>query len=221
MEPALPPTEKAWRATAWMILIATLPVMLGCATRDYTRREVESVEERLAQRIDEVQGQVEETQTDIDGLEGRTAENEQAVAELSKTAQEALERAIAAGKLADGKFLYETVLADDQVHFAIDRADLGDEARAALDDFAEGVKSQNQDVYIEIQGHTDSTGEEAYNEKLGLERAEAVRRYLSRIHGFALHRLSVISYGESEPVVANDSRENRSQNRRVLLVVLK
>ncbi len=69
-----------------------------------------------------------------------------------------------------------------------------------------------RDVYVEIQGHTDSTGSEAYNQQLGLERAEAVRRYLSRGHGFALHRLSVVSYGESEPAVDNDTRENRSRS---------
>ena len=95
------------------------------------------------------------------------------------------------------------------------------EALAALDDFAERAKEANLDVFVEIQGHTDSTGSEEYNRKLGLERAEAVRRYLNHGHGFALHRLSVISYGESEPAVDNDTRENRSRNRRVVLVVLK
>ena len=54
-------------------------------------------------------------------------------------------------------------------------------------------------VYIEIQGHTDAIGGEAYNEHLGLERAEAVRRYLSQQHKFPLHRINVTSYGESAP----------------------
>jgi len=48
-----------------------------------------------------------------------------------------------------------------------------------------------------------------------------VRRYLSQNQGFALHRLAVISYGESAPMVDNATRENRSRNRRVVLVVLK
>ncbi len=206
--------------TAFSVLAITL-LTTACATKNFVRRENSTVEERLSQQMTEIEGQIEETQTDIERVEDRTEQNEQQVAELSKTSQEALDRAIAAGKLAEGKFLYETVLTDDKVRFGFDRAELSDEARAALDSFAASVKSSNENVYIEIQGHTDDIGPDAYNQKLGLERAEAVRAYLGQSQGFALHRISVISYGESEPMVANDSRENRSQNRRVLLVVLK
>lgn len=202
-----------------ILLLASLSA--GCATHGFVRRENEAAEERLEQKIDEVASQLEQTQDDVGDLEGRTARTEGEVAELSKTAQEALDRAIAAGHLAEGKFLYETVLTDDNVRFGVESSELSDEAIVALDAFAERAKDANLDVFVEIQGHTDSTGSEAYNEKLGLERAEAVRRYLSRDHGFALHRLSVISYGESEPAVDNDTRENRSRNRRVVLVVLK
>ncbi len=201
-----------------ILLLAAL--CAGCASFDFVRRENEETEQRLGQRIDEVAGQLEETQDDVGALEGRTDANERQVAELSKTAQDALDRAIAAGHLAEGKFLYQTILTDDKVRFGVDQTELSGEALAALDGFAELAKAENLDVYVEIQGHTDSTGSEAYNEKLGLERAETVRRYLSHHHGFALHRLSVISYGESEPMVANDNRESRSQNRRVVLVVL-
>ncbi len=202
-----------------ILLLAAL--CSGCATHGFVRRENAAAEQRLGERIEEVAGQLEQTQDDVSTLEGRTARNESEVAELSKTAREALDRAIAAGHLAEGKFLYETVLTDDKVRFAVESSELSDAALAALDAFAERAKEANLDVFVEIQGHTDSTGSEAYNEKLGFERAEAVRRYLSRDHGFALHRLSTISYGESEPAVDNDSRENRSLNRRVVLVVLR
>jgi peptidoglycan-associated lipoprotein len=207
------------RTIAIPLLVAV--VIGGCATHGFVRQESEATEQRLGQRIEEIASQVEQTQDDVGALEERTGSNERQVAELSKTAREALDRAIAAGHLAEGKFLYETVLTDDRVRFGVDSAELSDEAKAALDAFAEDAKANNQDVYIEIQGHTDSTGSEAYNQKLGLERAEATRRYLSHHHGFALHRMSVISYGESEPMVDNDSRENRSLNRRVVLVVLR
>jgi outer membrane protein OmpA-like peptidoglycan-associated protein len=75
-------------------------------------------------------------------------------------------------------------------------------------------------VYFEIEGHTDSTGPEAYNEKLGLDRATAVRNYLHDQLGIALNRLEVISYGETKPVVDNKTREHRAQNRRVVINVL-
>ena len=74
-------------------------------------------------------------------------------------------------------------------------------------------------MYLEIQGHTDSTGPDEYNYKLGEARAEAVRRYLSK-SGVALNRMSTISYGKDEPVDSNKTKEGRSKNRRVVVIVL-
>jgi len=190
-------------------LTAALVGTTGCATKKYVKQETGAVNTR----VDDVQGQVEEAQTRLDTHDTQ-------IGEASRTAQEALKRAQDAGKLAEGKFLYETVLTDDKVKFAVDTADLSPEGQAAIDEFAGQLKSQNKNVYVEIQGHTDSTGSEKYNEELGLLRAEAVRRYLNQKHGFPLHRINVISYGESAAIADNSSRDGRSQNRRVALVVL-
>lgn len=181
----------------------------GCATKKYVRQETGAV----GTRVDGVQGQVEEAQTRLDT-------HEQQIGETSRTAQEALQRAMDAGKLAEGKLLYETVLTDEKVKFGFDTSDLSPEAAAALDEFASQLTTQNKNVYVEIQGHTDSVGSEKYNEELGLLRAEAVRRYLSQHHKMPLHRMNVISYGETAGVSDNGTREGRSQNRRVALVVL-
>jgi len=135
------------------------------------------------------------------------------------TAGEALERAKAAHKLAEGKFLYEVVLSDDSVKFPVDRHALSPEAEQRLAELVDRLKSENRNVYLEIQGYTDSTGPEDYNEKLGEARAEAVRRYLSQ-QGVALNRMATISYGEAAPVAPNDTREGRAQNRRVAIVIL-
>lgn len=189
--------------------LAALVGTTGCATKKYVKQETGAVNTR----VDDVQGQVEQAQT-------RLNTHDQQIGDVSKTAQDALRRAQEAGKLAEGKFLYETVLTDDKVKFAVDTADLSPEGQAAIDEFAEQLKSQNKNVYVEIQGHTDSTGSEKYNEELGLLRAEAVRRYLNQKHGFPLHRINVISYGETAGVADNNTREGRSQNRRVALVVL-
>ena len=75
-------------------------------------------------------------------------------------------------------------------------------------------------MYFEIEGHTDSSGSEAYNDKLGLDRATAVRNYMHDQQGIALNRIEVISYGETKPVVDNKTREHRAQNRRVVINVL-
>ena len=191
----------------------------GCATKKYTRAEVNAAEGRVNERVDGVQTQVEENQTAIRGNQRSIEANKSEIQATSKTAQDALDRAVAAGKLAQGKFLYETVLSNDAVKFAFEKADLTDDAKAVLDQFTSQLKAENKNVYVEIQGHTDASGEAEYNHQLGLERAEAVRRHLSR-SGIPLHRMSVISYGEDAPVADNGTREGRSQNRRVVLVVL-
>jgi outer membrane protein OmpA-like peptidoglycan-associated protein len=185
----------------------------GCATKKYVREEAGRQTAAVHTRVDTLQGQVEANQTQI------KAHDEQ-IATVSRTAQEALQRAQEAGKLAEGKLLYETVLSDDQVKFGFDKDNLSDGAKKALDDFAAPIIEQNQNVYIEIQGHTDSVGSDEYNYDLGLQRAEAVRRYLNMQHKIPLHRMSVISYGETSPVSDNKTKEGRALNRRVVLVVL-
>jgi len=200
------------RNKLWLVALALIVALgaTGCATKKYVKQETGAV----GTRVDEVSGQVEEAQTRLDT-------HERQIGETSKTAQEALQRAMEAGKLAEGKLLYETVLTDEKVKFGFDTSDLSPEAEAALDEFATGLKTQNAGVYIEIQGHTDSVGSEKYNEELGLLRAEAVRRYLSQKHQLPLHRINVISYGETAAQADNSTREGRSQNRRVAIVVLR
>lgn len=209
--------------TLTTLVLAVGALLTGCATKKYVKTETGAIHSR----VDDVEAQVEENQQRLDRHEGQiqAADSKaeganQAAVQASKTAQEALDRATEAGKLAEGKLLYETVLSDDKVKFGLDRSTLSDEAKAALDAFAQQLKAENKGVYIEIQGHTDSSGSEAYNETLGLERAEAVERYLNQQHDIPLHRMNVISYGESEPVADNSTRDGRAQNRRVNLVVL-
>ena len=152
-----------------------------------------------------VRDQVEVVDTRVTGVEG--------------LAGQALERANAAHKLAEGKFLYEVVLSDDSMKFPVDEDALSPEAEARLAELVQRLKAENRNVYLEIQGHTDATGDADYNEKLGEARAEAVRRVLSR-DGIALNRMATISYGEEAPVAPNDTPEGRAQTRRVAIVVL-
>ena len=204
-----------------MALLAVTLVTSGCATKKFVQESVSASEGRVEEHISQVEGQVEANQTRLDEQEKQIKANAEAVANASKSAQDAYQRAQAAGELAEGKFVYETSLSDKQVAFGFDKAGLSDDAKAALDGFAERVKADNKNVYIEVQGHTDSVGSEGYNLKLGQKRAEEVRDYLIRQHHFPMHRIAAISYGESEPVADNSNREGRAQNRRVVLVVLK
>jgi len=173
----------------------------GCATKDYVNENVAAVESKVRA----TQSQLEQQQAQL--------------VKLDKTAQEALDRATAAGKLAEGKFLYSMVLSDDSIKFPVDSSKLSPEAEERLMVFVEKLKADNRNIYLEIQGHTDSTGPDEVNERLGEARAEAVRRFMNR-HGVPLNRVSTISYGKHNPVADNKTRAGRSENRRVVLIVM-
>ena len=193
-------------------LLVGIVGLSGCATKRFVGQEVSKSSAASERRISEVQTQVEAAQT-------RVREHDTHLAELDKSTRDALERAEAAGKLAEGKFVYSLVLSDDAVKFPVNRHELSKTAQDKLMEFAEKLKGENKNVYLEIQGHTDASGGAVYNYKLGEERAEAVRRYLSK-QGIALNRMSTISYGKDEPVDNNKTKVGRAKNRRVVVIVL-
>jgi outer membrane protein OmpA-like peptidoglycan-associated protein len=118
------------------------------------------------------------------------------------------------------RLIYQVVLTDDQARFGSDKAELAPEVAAAIDQLVTKLSADPKNYYIEVEGHTDATGDAAYNEKLGLQRAEAVKRYLYEKHNVPLHKINVISFGETKPVAPNNTKDGRAQNRRVVLKVL-
>ena len=105
------------------------------------------------------------------------------------------------------------------VNFDFDKATLRQEDVSELDKNVEALKAWG-DVNIEVAGHTDSMGSDAYNMKLSQRRAEAVRNFLIS-RGVAADRLTARGYGESQPVADNATEEGRFKNRRVELAPLK
>jgi outer membrane protein OmpA-like peptidoglycan-associated protein len=188
--------------------LAAAFAVTGCATEKYVNTHVAAVDEKITN-----------TQSTADQQKARIAEHDAMLARLDKTSRDAYERAEAAGKLAEGKFLYNVTLQDDGYKFRVNKYALSDDEKAKLMDFAGKLKSDNRNVYIEIQGHTDSTGTADYNQSLGEERAEAVRLFLNE-QGVALNRMNTISYGETAPVADNKTKAGRAQNRRVNIVVM-
>ena len=176
----------------------------GCATTDFVKKQVAGVNSR-----------VDANQASISAHDAKLAGHDQRLGEIGKTAQDALDRAQAAGKLAEGKFLYQTVLSDDSVKFPLRSAKLSAEAQTRLLDLVTKLKADNKNVYVEIQGHTDST--EAG--RVGEARAQAVRAFMNQ-QGVALNRLAAISYGKDQPIGDNKTRAGRAQNRCVVVVVL-
>jgi len=107
----------------------------------------------------------------------------------------------------------------DDVNFDFDKASLRPQAYPKLDEAAESLKAWG-DGKVEVAGHTDSRGSEAYNMDLSLRRAESVKNYLVT-KGIPADRLVIKGYGESQPVADNATDEGRFQNRRVELHPMK
>ena len=207
------------RASILSFLMASV-ALCGCATKKYVTAEVGEV----GQKVDNLATQVETTQERVKHNEKRIDETGQradaGIREVRATTQQAMDKATAAEKTAKGKLVYTVTLSADQVNFPFGQTQISDEARKVIDAAVEPLKAENRGVYLEIEGHTDSTGPEEVNHVLGEQRALAVRNYLHDEVGIALNRMQVISYGGAEPVVDNKTREHRAQNRRVVIKAL-
>ena len=208
----------------------------ACATKGFVRTEVGQVNDKvttLGTSLEETQQRVGAAEARITEVDGKAASAAQAAQQARKTADTAMAtggQALEVGKQASAraeavetsnrKLILEVVLSDDQAKFGFGAADLSPAAKAAIDQMLTQLTAQKSAVWVEIQGHTDSTGDAAYNERLGLERAEAVKRYLHDQHKLPLHKMNTISFGEAQPAAENRTRDGRSRNRRVVIRVL-
>ena len=200
------------------IIAVSVAVAPACATNGFVREEVGAVNTR----VDTLSGTVEQTQQ-------RVGQNETGIGAVDQKA-EAAGKAAAAASAVDGrvdavaaaarKLVYAVTLNEDQGNFTFGGVDLPDDARARLDQLITQLKANPQNVYFEIEGHTDNVGSAELNERLGLERAESVKVYLYEQHQVPLFKMNVISYGEERPVGENDTPEGRALNRRVVVRVL-
>jgi len=106
-----------------------------------------------------------------------------------------------------------------EVNFAFGESTLQPRATRTLDAVG-AVLGRYPDLRVEIGGHTDAVGADAFNQRLSEARAEAVRAYLIDRFGVAPDRLAARGYGEGQPIASNDSRSGRALNRRVEFTVL-
>ena len=192
----------------------------GCATTKQVDKKIAEATAKTDQKIETVETQVEDLQTKQKATDAKVDAQGQEIAKVSQSAQEALKRAQEAGILAKGKVVFEQTFSEDRIKFRTGSAELNDEAKVALDEFAVKVKELKRPVWMEIQGHTDTTGTDEINDALGEKRAEAVRRYLARKHQLPIQRMATISYGDTLPADTGKGAKARAANRRVVLVVL-
>ena len=203
------------------LTLAVLPAALAaCATTGSVDEKIAAATAQQNKKIDSVEGQIEDLQNKQKATDANVAATNVRVDQLSQEAQDALKRAQEAGVLAKGKVVFQQTFTEDRVRFKLNSYDLNKDSQVALDDFAGKVKALNEQYWIEIQGHTDDTGGARFNDDLGQRRADAVRRYLSRQDNVPLNRMSTISYGDTLPVSTNKTKKGRSENRRVVIVVL-
>jgi peptidoglycan-associated lipoprotein len=220
----------------FMAVPVTLLVVGGttaCASKKFVRTSVGEVNTK----VDSLGRSVEETQertrrnegkiTEVDAKAQAAAQSAQQAGQAAATAQTT---AVEVGNKANVRFdeidkanrrlVFEVVLSEDQGNFKFGQTKLPDEAKARIDEMVKQLTQDPKNVFIEIEGHTDNVGNPLVNEKIGLERAEAVQRYLYEMYQIPLHKMNVISYGEDKPAAPNKTREGRAQNRRVVIKVL-
>ncbi|MBT3222279.1 MAG: OmpA family protein, partial [Proteobacteria bacterium] len=109
---------------------------------------------------------------------------------------------------------YEEVVIHEEIYFASDQAVVGSDSADILDEVANNLLAHRAILVMEIQGHTDSLGDVAYNQALSEMRAEAVKVALVA-RGVGLERLVARGYGPVRPLASNDNDEGRQRNRRV------
>jgi peptidoglycan-associated lipoprotein len=192
----------------------------ACATTSSVDKKIAEAQAKSDKKIESVETQVEDLQQKQKATDTKLEDQQKSIEQLSQSAKDALQRATEAGVLAKGKVVFQESFTEDRVRFKTSSYELSKDAKAALDEFAARVKELNAPVWIEIQGHTDNTGTAAYNEMLGQQRADSVRRYLAISQKLPLPRMSTISYGDTLPVAPNTTGKGRAENRRVVIVVL-
>ena len=201
----------------------------ACATKGYVNQQVSGVNgkvESLTKTVEETQERTKANEGKINAVDqkvglaqGSADAARKAAADADTKAGAADAKAVSIDK-ASRKLVYSVTLSADQGDFAIGKWELPAAAKSRIDELVGRVKADGQNVYFEIEGHTDSTGPKELNDKLGLERADAAKKYLHDQHQIPLHKINVISYGADKPVAPNKTKADRAQNRRIVINVL-
>ena len=201
----------------------------ACATKKFVRTQVDSVGQRVEGLSQSLEATQEETRqngariTQVDAKAdqvGLWAKDAQTAADTANQAASAAATKAAAVEASTKRLIYEVVISEDQGDFKFGSATLPEAAKARIDEMISQLKADPRGNYVEIEGHTDSSGNKVTNMRLGEARAEAVKRYLYETHQVPLHKMNVISYGEEKPVSPNNTRQGRAQNRRVVIRIL-
>jgi outer membrane protein OmpA-like peptidoglycan-associated protein len=188
------------KLTSASLLLVLLPFLGACATADREPRRPEPEETAAA-----------EPQAAPPAPAPEPAEDP--AIEASRRGEEEVEKAPPPPPPAELPSVLE-------VPFDDSGASLSASARAILDILAARLHAAHEDWFVELQGHTDTTGSEEANLRLAELRAEEVRAYLHREKGLPPDSMEVVPYGSAVPVADNSTADGRAKNRRVAVVLI-
>ena len=219
------------RSTVNMLAIGFIVVATttACATKNFVRTEVNTVDqqlETLSQSLESTQEATRQNGARITQVDAKAdqigiwAKDAQVSADNARQAATAVSTKVDAVDAASKRLVYEVVISEDQGNFKFGSAQLPEAARTRIDELIAKLKADPRGNYVEIEGYTDSSGDEMVNQRIGEQRAEAVKRYLYEAHQVPLHKMNVISFGEEKPVSPNNTPQGRAQNRRVVIRIL-
>ena len=183
-----------------IILLSVIALVAGCgASKDYVDQQIRDSEARTSAQLGDVEGKASATSFDLQKLQALQSE-------LESKAEMALNQA-------KGFENYQ-IIWEGEVNFDFDSDEITSAAEQTLMDAGQKMELSLESL-VELVGHTDKTGSNAYNLALGERRSQSVRRFLADRFGISLYRMFTLSYGEDKPSALPDEGNSASRNRRV------
>jgi len=216
--------QQAQFGARFLMMAAGLSLLVlaqSCvATRDWVREQMDPLGNRVSQnetRLSQTENNIGILDGRVSGVEGKLGQFEGRLGQVDAKAEKAL-NGLANLKL-ERRFVIEM---KEGANFKFNSANLPTQAQKEIDGFLSDLKGDPagmENTVFVVAGHTDNVGSEDYNYELGKKRADSVTRYLITQKKLDPLRVVTVSYGESAPMVDNNTSQNRAKNRRVEILV--
>ena len=187
-----------------IILLSVIVLVAGCgASKNYVDEQIRDSEARTSAQLGDVEGKTSATSLDLQKLQALQNDLE-AKADMALNQSQGFEN-------------YQ-IIWEGEVNFDFDSDEITSAAEQTLMDAGQKMETSSESL-VELVGHTDNTGSNAYNLALGERRSESVRRFLNDRFGISLYRMFTLSYGEDRAAALSDEPNSASRNRRVTVRV--
>jgi peptidoglycan-associated lipoprotein len=186
--------SNLWRTSCLALSVTAVVALSGC-TNYVKRTDFNAAIEKLQQTDQGLQQQIDSLKQD---MQQHFAKYDTAISE-------------AAGRIS----------VNSVAHFAFNSATLRDQDKPKLDAFAKVMQAHHSDAIVTVEGFADPAGSTAYNRRLGMQRADAVRNYLVNTGGMPANQVRAVSYGKASNrlIKPGATRDAGTPNRRATLVI--